>query len=173
MSINNEPYQVISVQHIKVAQRQPVRRSKLKNLLTGATLEKTFSAADTIEGADLAYRKASFLYRQEDNFLFMDSLDFEQFQFSQDSLGSMVDYLKEGQEVDVLVFNDKPVAISLPPKIVLEVVSAPDGVRGNSAGVATKTVILETGLEIRTPLFIKDKDKVIVNTETGEYVNRA
>jgi elongation factor P len=173
LSINNEPYQVISVQLIKVAQGKAVRRSKLKNLINGATLEKTFSGADTIEGADLAYRQANFLYKQEDNFFFMDSLDFEQFQFSKDSLGSLVNYLKDGQEVSVLIFNDKPVAISLPAKIVLEVTSAPDGVKGNSAGAATKNVQLETGLEIRTPLFIKTGDKLIVNTETGEYVSRA
>jgi len=84
----------------------------------------------------------------------------------------MIKFLKDGQEVEVLIFNDNPVAITLPTKIILEVSSAPTGIRGNSAGAVTKTVVLETGLEIRTPLFIKTGDQVIINTETGEYIER-
>ena len=84
----------------------------------------------------------------------------------------MEKYLKEGQEVEVLTFNNKPVSVALPTKVTLLVDSAPEGVKGNSAGAATKSVSLETGLEIRTPMFIKSGDQVIVNTDTGEYVER-
>jgi len=84
----------------------------------------------------------------------------------------MVDYLVDGQTVDVLIYNDKPVSIVLPTKIALKVDSAPEGIKGNSAGAVTKSVTLETGIEIRTPLFIKSGDSVLVNTSTGEYVER-
>ncbi len=172
ISLNQEPYQVVFTQHIKVARGGAVVKTKLKNLVSGNTLEKTFSGADDIEEADISRRKASFLYRENDDFYFMDTESFEQFQFSADSLGDLKDYLVDGQEVDVLVFNNQPVSISLPAKVTLEVKSAPEGVKGNSAGAATKTVILATGLEIRTPMFIKSGDKIVVNTETGEYVER-
>lgn len=173
LAINNEPYQVVFTQHIKVARGGAVLKTKLKNLVTGNTLEKTFSGSESAEEADLQRRKANFLYHQEDAWFFMDNEDFEQFQFSADDLGEMSKYLKEGQTVDVMIFNQRPVAVALAPKIELKVVSAPDGVKGNSSGAVTKTVVLETGLEVRTPLFIKSGDVVRVNTETGEYVERA
>ena len=172
LTINNEPYQVVFTQHIKVARGGAVLKTKLKNLVNGSTLEKTFSGSDTVEIADLQRKKANFLYSQDDDFFFMDNEDFEQFQFSADIIGSAIDYLSEGQTVDVLIFNGQPVSIALPPKVVLEVSSAPDGVKGNTSGAATKAIILETGLQLRSPMFIKSGDKIKVNTETGEYVER-
>lgn len=172
VSINNEPYQVVFTQHIKVARGGAVLKTKLKNLITGSTLEKTFSGSDSVEEADLARRKANFLYEQDGDFFFMDNEDFEQFQFTKDVVGDTSKYLIDGQTVDVLIYNNEPVSVALPTKVTLAVDSAPDGVKGNSTGAATKTVILETGTEIKTPLFVKSGDKVIVNTSTGEYVER-
>lgn len=172
LDINNEPYQVVFTQHIKVARGGAVLKTKLKNLVTGSTLEKTFAGSDSVPEADLQRKQANFLYSQADDFFFMDNENFEQFQFAADALGDMTKYFKEGQVVDVLIFNSKPMSVALPAKIELLVTSAPDGVKGNSAGAATKTVILETGLELRTPMFIKQGDTIRVNTETGEYVER-
>ncbi len=172
IDINNDPYQIVYTQHIKVARGGAVLKTKLKNLVTGSTLEKTFSGSDSVEEADIERRKANFLYKQEEDFFFMDNENFEQFQFNSNDLGDLVKYLKDGQEVDVLVFNESPVSIALPKKIILEVTSAPDGVKGNSSGAVTKSVELETGTDIRTPLFIKTGDKIRINTETGEYVER-
>lgn len=172
ISVNDEPYQVVFAQHIKVARGGAVVKTKLKNLVSGNTLEKTFSGSDAIEGADINHRKANFLYVQDNDYFFMDNESFEQFQFSVDALGDLTKYLVDGQEVDVLIYNDSPVSIALPTKVTLEVESAPEGVKGNSAGAITKTIVLVNGLEIRTPLFIKAGDKVVVNTETGEYVER-
>lgn len=172
ISLNDEPYQVVSTAHIKVARGGAVLKTKLKNLVTGSTLEKTFAGSDTVEEADLQRRQANFLYKQGDDFFFMDNEDFEQFQFATDVLGRFANYLCEGQTVDVLIFNGQPVSVVLPPKVVLEVASAPDGIKGNSSGAATKAVVLETGLQVRTPMFIKSGDKIKINTETGEYVER-
>ncbi|PWB38592.1 MAG: elongation factor P [Parcubacteria group bacterium] len=173
IAIDNEPYQVVFYQHIKQARGGAVVKTKLKNLVTGNTLERSFSGADSVEMADLGHIQANFLYNQGEEYFFMDGNTFEQFQFSAKTLGDIVTYLTEGQVVDVLLFNEKPVSVTLPTKIILTVDSAPDGVKGNSAGAATKTVTLSNGLEIRTPLFIKSGDKVVVNTETREYVERA
>ncbi len=172
IDIKNEPYQVVFTQHIKVARGGAVLKTKLKNLVNGSTLEKTFSGSDKIEEANIERRKANFLYTQEQEYIFMDNTTFEQFHFNKEDIGDLVEYLKEGQEVDVLIFNNNPVSFVLPTKITLEVKSAPDGVKGNSSGAVTKTVVLETGLEVKTPLFVKSKDKIIINTETGEYVER-
>ncbi len=171
--VNDEPYQVVFNQHIKVARGGAVVKTKLKNLISGNTLEKTFSGSDTVELADMAHSKANFLYQQGDDYFFMNNEDFEQFQFDKDNLGDAVKYLKEGQEVDVLIFNNKPISIELPTKMTFTVVSAPEGVKGNSAGAVTKVVTLENGLEIRTPMFVKANDQIIINTESGEYVSRA
>ena len=141
-------------------------------MVSGSTLEKTFSGADNIEPADLSHRQANFLYQQDNMFVFMDNDSFEQFEFGQETVGDVVKYLKEGQTLDVMIYNDKPVAIALPTKISLEVTAAPEGIKGNSAGAVTKQVTLETGLEVRTPLFIKTGDQIIINIESGEYVER-
>lgn len=173
ISINDEPYQIIFTQHIKVARGSATLRTKLKNLITGATLEKSFSGGDKVEEADLSRSSANFLYPQGDNYVFMDNENFEQYEFPQDTLGDMTKYLKDGQTVDVLIHNGVAVSIALPKKITLKVTTAPPGIKGDSSGSVTKTVTLETGAEVRTPLFIKEGEEIVVNTETGEYVERA
>ncbi len=173
ISLNNQPYTVIFTQHIKMARSGATMRTKLKNLVTGATLEKTFSGGDRIEEADLARRKANVLYRSDEIFYFMDAENFEQYELNGEAIGEKNNYLKEGQSLDVLLYNGRPINIELPKKIVLTVASAPPGVRGDTSGAATKTVTLETGFELRVPLFIKTGDQVRINTDTGEYVERA
>ncbi len=172
IKINNDPYQIIYTKHIKVARSSAVLKTKLKNLVSGVTLEKTFSGSDTIEEADISRSKADFLYSHGNFFFFIDNKNFEQFQFHLKDLGDLIKYLKENQEVEVLIFNDLPVSIALPKKVILEVSFAPDGVKGNSSGATTKVVVLETDFKIKVPLFIKTGDKIKINTETGEYVER-
>lgn len=173
ISINDQPYVVTFTQHIKMARSGATLRTKLKNLMTNATLEKSFSGGDKIEEADLARRKATFLYAQEGKYYFMDSENFEQYEFESGAMGDAVGYLKEGQPIDVLLYNGKPVSLELPKKITLVVKSAPPGVRGDTSGSATKVVTLETGIELRVPLFINTGDQIRVNTDSGEYVERA
>jgi elongation factor P len=103
----------------------------------------------------------------------MDMGSYEQFTLSTDSLGSLINFLIEGTEVQVLNFNDLPINIELPIKMKLKVVEAPPGIRGNTVSTGGKMVTLETGLKIATPLFIKEGDEIVVNTEKGEYVSRA
>ena len=173
VSLNDQPYVVISTQHIKVARGSATLRTKLRNLISGATLEKSFSGSDRIEEADIVRRKASYLYGQDTRLYFMDSENFEQYEFDEKTLGEHVLYLKEGQAADVLLYNGRPASVELPKKITLKVASAPPGVRGDTSGSPTKTVQMETGLELRVPLFIEAGDELRINTDTGEYVERA
>ena len=173
VKINNQPYTVTWTQHVQMGRGGAILRTKVKNLIDGSVLEKTFKGADKIEEADLERAKASFLYSDEDNVYFMDSQSYEQFSLPKDQIGEKINFLKEGTDVDVLNFEEKPVSMDLPTKVALKVTETAPGVRGDTAqGGATKAATLETGYVLQVPLFINQDDEVRVNTDTGEYVER-
>lgn len=172
VNLDNAPYQVVWSDFMRTAQRKPVMRTKLRQLITGQVLEKTFKPGDKIDEADMRRGRAQFMYREGDNFNFMDNDSYEQFAFTKEQIGDIGNYVKEGEDVDVMNFNDKPVTISLPPKVSLRVVEAPPSVKGDTAGNVTKKVKLETGYEVAVPLFIKEGETIRINTETGDYVER-
>ena len=171
--VNDEPYLVLEASFMRTAQRKPVMRTKLRNLLNGKVLEQTFKPGDKVEEADMARARASFLYADEAQCHFMNQETFEQFDFSKELLGEQVGYLKDGVEVQILNFNNNPVSVELPKKVTIKVAETAPGVRGDTAGNATKQAKLETGITINVPLFIKQDELIIVNTETGDYVARA
>lgn len=173
ISIDNQPYQVIKTEHSKVARGGAVLRTKLKNIVNGAVLEKTYKSNDQAEEADLGHARAQFLYKEDEEFFFMDNESYEQFSLRKENLGLAANFLKEDNEVEVLSFNDQPISVSLPPKIDLKVTSAPPGIKGDSAGNVTKKVTTETGYVLDVPLFVNEGDSVRINTETGLYVERA
>jgi len=167
------PYAVLYHEHSKTGRAGAVLRTRLKNLLTGNVLEKTFQGSEKVYVADIAKSKAQYLYKEGEDYSFMDMESYEQFSLSAESLGSAVDYLIEGTEIIVLNFNGNPINIELPVKMKLKVVEAPPGIKGNTVSTGGKMVTLETGLKISTPLFVNEGDEIIVNTEKGEYVSRA
>lgn len=167
------PYAVLHHEHSKTGRAGAVLRTKLKNLLTGAVLDKTFQGSEKIDTADMAKSKAQFLYQEGDNFVFMDNESYEQFFLSKEILGASTGYLVEGTEVTILLFNGQPVNMELPIKMTLTVTDAPPNIKGDSVSGGDKVVTLETGLAITTPLFVKVGDKIIINTETNSYVSRA
>ncbi len=171
--LNGEPYAVIYHEHSKTGRAGAVLRTKLKNLSNGIVLEKTFQGADKLNEADISKSKAQYLYREKDNYFFMDNESYDQFYLSGSVLENAANFLIEGTEVTILNFNNDPINLELPIKIKLKVVEAPPGIKGDTASSGGKTVILETGIKVNTPLFVKAGDEVIVNTETGEYVSRA
>ncbi|MFA5020970.1 MAG: elongation factor P [Patescibacteria group bacterium] len=169
----NEPYTVMEANFVRMQQRKPVMQTKLKNLLNGKIAQINFHPGDRVEEADLMRQKVDYLYNDGDKFYFMSPKDFEQFEIDQATIGNVAGYLRDGDKVDALYFNGQPVSISAAPKVELKVVSAPEGVRGDSAqGRVTKLAELETGISIAVPLFVKEGDTVRINTDTGEYVER-
>ncbi|MFA5318562.1 MAG: elongation factor P [Patescibacteria group bacterium] len=172
LKINNEPYVVIRAEHHKVARGGGVLKTKLKNLINGSVLEKTFQGNDKVENAETEEKFSQYLYKGGDEAYFMDNESYEQFNLSLDQLGDAIKWIKDGTDVKVLYFNNKPVSIKLPVKVELKVTSAPPGVKGNSAGNVNKIVTLETGAEIAAPMFVNEGDMVRINTDTGEYVER-
>jgi len=175
MSINydGDPYLVVGANFVRMQMRKPVMQTKMKNLLNGKVVEINFHPGDKIETADLQRRRSDYLYNDGSSYFFMTADDFEQFELPAENVGDNAGYMKDGDKVDALYYNGSPVSISLPGKVELKVVSAPEGVKGNSAqGRVTKTAELETGIEIQVPLFIKEGEIVRINTETGEYCER-
>jgi elongation factor P len=171
--VDGEPHIVLWADFMRTAQRKPVMRTKLRNLINGKVLEKSFKPGDKVEEADLANSTANYLYKDPNNIYLMDNKSFEQFSISLDRISEKVKFLKDGLDLNVLYFNGNPINVDLPIKMQFKVVSAPPGVRGDTAsGNVTKRVTLENGLEINTPLFIKEGDEIIINTGTGEYVER-
>ena len=167
------PYAVLFHEQSKTGRAGSVLRTKLKNLITGAVLEKTFQGADQVEEADISKSKAQYLYQEGDDYTFMDNESYEQFYLSKGVLSTATNYLIEGMEITVLNFNGTPVNIEIPVKVTLRVTDAPPGIKGNTVSTGGKMVTLETGLRVSAPLFVNEGDSIIVNTEKGEYVSRA
>jgi elongation factor P len=167
------PYSVLFVQHSKMGRAGAVLRTKLKNLKTGTILNKTFQGADKVEEAEIDKKNIQYLYGDADFFHFMNSKNYEQLDFSREAIGDCHKFLIEGVQVDAVYFNDQPINIELPIKMDFKVTEAPPSIRGNTANGGTKQVTIETGLKINTPLFIEEGDVIKINTETGEYVERA
>ncbi len=170
---NNEPHVVLEANFVRMQQRKPVMQTKLKNLISGKVVEYSFKQGERIEEADLNKGKANYLYKDENLAYFMNNDTYEQFDIPLDQLGAKINFLKEGTDCEVLYFDNKPINVEIPIKIKLKVTSAPPGVKGDSSSNVTKQVELETGAVINAPLFVKEGEELIVNTETGEYVGRA
>lgn len=173
IEVNNAPYIVTKTNHHKVARGGAVLKVKLRNLIDASVLDKTFQGNDKAEEANTEKKMANFMYLDDNNANFMDNESFDQFTIGLEAIGDKTKFFKEGTDVDVLYFDSQPVAIDLPIKMDFKVVEAPPGVKGNSAGNVTKKVKIETGAEISVPLFINEGDKIRINTETGEYAERA
>lgn len=176
ISVEGQPYVVLDVFFASPTARgnATMVRTRLRHLLTAAVMEKSFRSSEKFEEPDVEFAPASFLYSDADGCHFMEEKSYEQFAFSTDDVGSDRHYLKEGISLQVLKYNGAPVSLQLPQYVELAVVSTELGLRGDTAaGGATKMATLETGLEARVPLFIKEGEVVRVNTQTGEVAGRA
>src|ERR1044071_3848510 len=176
IAVEGQPYAVLDVFFASPTARGAATmvRTRLRHLLTGAVLEKSFRSNEKFEEPDVELAPASFLYNDSEGFHFMDERSYEQFSFPSDAVNEERGYLKEGLSLQVLRYNGEPVSLQLPQFVELAVASAELGVRGDTAaGGATKQATLETGLVVRVPLFIKEGEVVRVNTQTGEVAGRA
>lgn len=170
---NNEPCQIIWSNRMRTAQRKPVMQTKMRNVITGKVYEYSFKFGERIDEADVTREKANFLYADAEGTHFMNNETFETVDLPKEVTAEQENFLKEGMEVSILRFNNKPVSIELPIKIELKVTEAPPDAKGNSGGNVTKPVKLETGLTVNAPMFIKEGDTLRIDTRTGEYVERA
>ena len=173
VKINGEPYVITRTDHHKMGRGGAVLKTRCRNLISGNVLERTFQGVEKAEEAETETKKANFLYKDAHEAYFMDNESFEQFNLALEEIGEKAEFLKDNTEVSVLYFENKPVSIDLPIKMEFKVVSAPPSVKGNSAGNVNKQVEIETGATISVPLFINEGDIIRINTDTGEYAERA
>lgn len=173
--IENTPYLCMDVEVTSPTARggQTLVRLKMRNLLTRAVFDKTFKASDKFKEPDLEKVQASFLYSDGDGSHFLDQESFETHTLSGDRMGDALDFLVEGTIIELHKFNGNPIGLQLPTHVELQVTYSEPGARGDSSGGVTKFAKLETGIEIRVPLFIKEGEKVKVHTETREFAGRA
>jgi elongation factor P len=176
IEIDGQPFNVLEVFFATPTARgaSTMVRTKLKNLLNGAVLEKTFRTSEKFPEPDVEIAAVSFLYSDGDGFHFMDDATYEQFTLSAESVGDDSGYLKEGLNLQLFKYNGNPVSLELPQYVELAITYCEPGLRGDTAsGGATKVAKLQTGIEVRVPLFMKEGEVVRVNTQTGDVAGRA
>lgn len=171
--MRGKPFKILETSPMFKARGHSVIQAKVKNLETGEIISKTFHPSDSFEEAEIEKKDLRFIYSHRGNYVFCEKGDPSQrISFTEDQIGDSKNFLKEGQEVEGMIFKDKIIGIHLPIKTGLKVEYAPPGIKGNTAEGGTKNVALETGLELSVPLFIKQGDIVEVNTEDKKYVRR-
>lgn len=146
--------------------------TKMKNLKSGAVIQKTFQGNEKLSPADVGYRKVQYLYSDGSKYTFMDLNTYDQFELGEDLVGDSAKYFVDGQEVDAMVFEGHPIGIQLPPTVELKVIETPPGVKGDTASGGTKPAKLESGVSVNVPLFINEGDSIKINTDSGEYMER-
>ncbi len=166
-------FSVVEFQHVKPGKGGAFVRTKLKNVRTGAVLERTYRADEKLDQALIDKREMQFLYLDGGSYVFMDTTDYEQLQASRASLGSSAQYLKEGDSVVLQMFDGEIVGVDMPAAVELKVTDTEPGVQGDRVSGARKPATLETGLVVQVPLFVSTGDTVKVDTRTGEYLTRA
>lgn len=169
-----EPHTVVDFQHVSPGKGSGFTRTRLKNLKTGKVLDNTYKSGEGIEVPTIERSKAQYLYGGGGEYTFMDQNSYEQVILKDDILGDEAKYLMEGMEVGLVLHDGITINIDLPKKVTLKVTEASDAVKGDTAsGNVTKEVVCENGLHAQVPMFIKEGDVIVINTETGAYVERA
>ena len=173
INYNNEPYEVLSSHIFRMQMRKPVNQTKLRHLVSGKVLEISFHQNETATEADVDTMQAQYLYTNRGESWFAEERNPKnRFSFPEETMHDKVQWLSANAIVDVLTYEEKPVAITIPIKVELEVRDAPPTIKGNTATGGTKTVVLATGAKVNVPLFINSGDIVRINTDTGTYAER-
>jgi elongation factor P len=171
---NGELWIVTEFQHVNPGKGAAFVRTRVKNVKTGKTLERTIKMSETVELVEMEYRTMQYLYHDAMGYAFMDSGSYEQVSMPDDDVGDMGKYLREGMDVTVTTHESRPIALQLPRKMTFKVVETAPAVKGDTAsGNVTKEAKTDNGFMIQVPIFINEGDEVIVNTDTCEYVERA
>ncbi len=170
--IDNDPYTVIDFQHVKPGKGNQFTRTKLRNLLTGQNLERTFKSGERFQVPNVENKEMSYLYKDDNGFNFMDKSNYEQLLMTPDEVGEASNYLTENLEVVILLFNERAVAVDVPKAVNLKVAKTDPGVKGDRVTGATKQATLESGLVVNVPLHIAEGDLLRIDTTEGAYVER-
>ncbi len=172
LNLEGQLWSVVEFQHVKPGKGGAFVRTKLKNVLTGKVVDKTFNAGAKVEIENVDRRDYTYLYTDGDGYVFMDQTDFDQITVGAATVGDAKNFLLENQQVTIALNNGNPLYIDLPASVILEVTYTEPGLQGDRSSAGTKPATLETGYEIQVPLFVEAGTKVKVDTRTGDYLGR-
>jgi len=172
IKIDGQLWSVVEFQHVKPGKGGAFVRTKLKNVVTGKTVDRTYNAGTKIEIENVDRRDFSYLYNDGDSFVFMDVADYDQINVPAATVGDAANFLLENQQVQIALNNGTPLYVELPASVVLEITYTEPGLQGDRSSAGTKAATVETGYEIQVPLFLETGTKVKVDTRTGDYLGR-
>ncbi len=173
IEIDNHVWQIVDFQHVKPGKGAAFVRAKMKNIQTGAVVERTFNAGEKLPRAHVDRRDMQYLYESDGQFNFMDNENFEQITLNDSQLGNAKNFLKENMTIAIQMFHGTVIGVELPFSVELQVVETDPGIRGDTATGGTKPAKVETGYVVKVPLFINEGDVLRIDTRTGEYLERA
>lgn len=172
IQIDGTPFAVVDFQFVKPGKGVAFTRTKLRNMMTGAVIERTYRSGEKLEPANLEERQMQFLYVEGNMYVFMDTTTYDQIQLNEEQLGDNRYYLKDGIMVDVLLFDQNAIGVTPPNFVELEVISTEPGFKGDTSSGGTKPAKLETGLEVNVPLFVNQGEILKIDTRTASYTER-
>lgn len=172
IEIDGTPFEIIEFQHFKPGKGGAMVRTKLRNILNGRVLDNTFRSGEKVDRPNLESRDMQFLYHEGEQLVFMDMTTYDQMHMDAEATDGKANYLKDGQECRVLLYNEKPLDIEIPASLVLEVTETEPGAKGDTVSNVTKPATLETGVVIQVPIFVNIGDRVKVETRTNGYLGR-
>ena len=172
LMIDGQPYVITDFQHVKPGKGNQFTRTKLRNLITGQNLERTFKSGEKFDIPDISARNVQYLYRDDNGLHFMDQSNYEQIQINPEDVPEATNFLLENLEVSVVFYNERPIGVDLPNSVNLKVTETAPSFKGNTVTGASKPATLETGYVVQVPMHIKEGDVLKVDTRTGEYVGR-
>jgi len=173
IELDGDPYTITYFLAVNPGKGSAFTRTKLKNLITGAVLERTFKSSEKVKKPNLEDMRMQYLYRDENGYVFMNTETFDQISINEDTLGDDVNLLIENVEVEVLFFNDRPVGVAFPNHMVFKIVRCEPGIKGDTATGANKPATLESGLVVGVPLFVNEGESIRIDTRTKSYLERA
>ena len=173
VTIDGDAWQVVEFQHVKPGKGAAFVRAKMRNLCTGAVVERTFNAGERMPKAHIDRRAMQYLYSEGDNYVFMDNETYEQTELSKEQLGSALNFLLENMEVKIMIYEGRVLGVDLPNTVEMKVIQTEPGVRGDTATGGSKPATMETGYVVKVPLFINEGEVLAIDTRTGEYISRA
>ncbi|HCA43924.1 MAG TPA: elongation factor P [Bacteroidetes bacterium] len=172
IKFNGDLHSIMSVEHRTPGNLRAFYQVKMRNLKNGKTIEHRFRSGEEVQLERLEQKTYQFLYKDGENFNFMDNETYDQIHLLEELVGKQGEFMKEGQEVQIIFHNESPISLEIPAHVTLKVISAPPGVKGNTATNATKQITVETGAIVNAPMFIDEGEFIKVDTRTGDYIER-
>jgi len=172
ITLDGDPYLVVAFDFVKPGKGQALYRTKMRNMINGTLLDRTYRSGETFDSANLEEREMEYLYKEGTHYTFMDQANYEQVVMEEETLGDAKNFLLENLKVEVMMFGEKPIGVSLPNFVNLRVTEAEQWAKGDTSGNDTKPATVETGYVLRVPPFIEEGELIVIDTRNGEYSTR-